>query len=643
MVYLKHILLTIFFIGSLQLNAEKYALIIAIGDYPAEGGWPSISSVNDVDHILAAIKHIGFKENNIQILLNENATKKGIISSLKTLESKLKKGDVVFIHFSGHGQQVLDNNGDELDQLDEAIVPFDSPLLYQEGIYEGDLLIRDDELGTLTKRIRKKCSESGQLLLVLDSCHSGTGVRGFIKARGTDKIMAPSTFSHSAKAGEKTMGLNQDDEKSLAPMASFFGASAKELNYETLDQDSRPVGSLSYAFSSVLLNMNQKYSYQELFERIQLKMKSIAPRQKPQWEGPSDTFVLGGQASQVDYLFSITKISGTNIKADVGTINGLYEGSTVQVVSLSDYSIKCKGVVTKSSITHCEIELDESISKFKDELLKVEILTKSPPSRKVVLNSLISSSSPWKNIANNVLSHYSIKSSDINPELILKEINGELVLENSREQLLYKNSYVNSFEAKYIDDLSNILDAYNQGAFIRDFDQNSAKIDFSLECLIVDCDSGKTTKYVPGINSNLTLGTCVKFKITNNGSVGAYYSLVDVQPDNRVNLIIPFENYRYTAEEYYLEGGQSYTTDFIIEIAEPLGEELIKLICSKSPMDLSIIADKTDTNMRGFGEINFFEASIKSTLKEQAFRGAKVKRVKKDEISTESIFFSIIK
>ena len=176
------------------IQAEKHALIIAVGDYPIDGGWPSISSKNDISHIENALKILGFDPANISKVIDGEATREGILKAFEALTKKIKPGDNIFIHFSGHGQQVMDNNGDEIDQLDEAIVPYNSPVDYVEGFNEGQYLIRDDLISSLTNKIRQKCTATGQLILILDSCHSGTGTRGFGKSRGTTKLMAPSNF-----------------------------------------------------------------------------------------------------------------------------------------------------------------------------------------------------------------------------------------------------------------------------------------------------------------------------------------------------------------------------------------------------------------------------------------------------------------
>src|SRR5690606_15072692 len=94
--------------------AAKYALIIAIGDYPAKTGWSPISSVNDVSLIKTALLGQGFSEDNIQVLINEQATREGILSSIKALQAKIAPGDIVVIHYSGHGQQIFDDNNEEI-------------------------------------------------------------------------------------------------------------------------------------------------------------------------------------------------------------------------------------------------------------------------------------------------------------------------------------------------------------------------------------------------------------------------------------------------------------------------------------------------------------------------------------------------
>jgi len=181
-------LILIFFLIQLTIissgqSPEKHALIIAVGDYPQETGWMDISSLNDVPLIQGALVQQGFDVNNITLLVDAQATKKGIIDAFDKFESTVNKGDVLVIHYSGHGQQVMDKGRkDEVDGLDESLVPYDAPVRYKKGEYEGENHLTDDEMNNFLSGLQEKLGPDGNILVILDACHSGTGTRGLAKA-----------------------------------------------------------------------------------------------------------------------------------------------------------------------------------------------------------------------------------------------------------------------------------------------------------------------------------------------------------------------------------------------------------------------------------------------------------------------------
>jgi metacaspase-1 len=90
------------------------------------------------------------------------ATAAGIKAGLAWLAEGGAEADAVRVfHYSGHGTDVADTNGDEPDGRDECLVPFD---------YQSAGFITDDVLKTLYDRF----PVTGNLTLVMDSCHSGT-------------------------------------------------------------------------------------------------------------------------------------------------------------------------------------------------------------------------------------------------------------------------------------------------------------------------------------------------------------------------------------------------------------------------------------------------------------------------------------
>lgn len=138
-------------------------------------------------------------------LLDEQATFDNITRQLSAFVSKTKKGDVVYLHFSTHGQPVEDQNGDEKDGWDEAIVPIDAYKIYKKGTYEGKKHLLDDQLNKYVVKLREKIGPSGMLYVVIDACHAGTSSRANDETvRGTkvgftanNKVFKPSITKKS--------------------------------------------------------------------------------------------------------------------------------------------------------------------------------------------------------------------------------------------------------------------------------------------------------------------------------------------------------------------------------------------------------------------------------------------------------------
>lgn len=167
-------------IGVQTMNAEtKRALLVGISDYgnakEDPNKWANISGANDILLLSPLFFEHGY---TVTSLVDSQATHANITNALMELAKESKKGDVVYIHFSMHGQPFEDLNGDEEDGWDEALIPVDAEMLYAEGVYEGKNHLLDDELEVYFNDIRSKLGSEGQLLVILDACHSGTASRG---------------------------------------------------------------------------------------------------------------------------------------------------------------------------------------------------------------------------------------------------------------------------------------------------------------------------------------------------------------------------------------------------------------------------------------------------------------------------------
>jgi hypothetical protein len=627
-----------------QISAEKHGMIIAVGAYPSEGRWPSISSQNDVHHIQNALMAIGFKKDNISGIYDADATRDGIIQALEQLESRLSYGDIVYIHFSGHGQQVWDDNSDELDNLDEAIVPYDSPMIFQKGVYEGERLIRDDLLGEITNRMRKVIGPNGQLILILDSCHSGTGTRGMGLVRGTDKVMAADNFKIKMNTGEKSSNLSRGESKDMAPMASFFGASPRELNYETLDDQSKPVGSLSYATSTVLSGMRGAYSFEDFFERVKLKMKVFAPRQNPQWEGPKNILLFGGEVPERKNVFKVEDIINANeIKVAMGSISDVYAGSEIEVRSVDQKKVLARGYVSQANLASSIIILEAPLQDLED-LMEVKVTKNAFPQFKANIKIDLASDSKWLDAAESLKTIPVFEKVESNADIFITECGDDRSIQLATKDgtVLFVEKMSRGNTENQVNKMKNVIRSFVQGKFLRSYDNPSSNFDFSLEIEQLNCVTNETIKrHENNEDIVINIGTCVRFKVTNTGIVGAYFTIIDIQPDNIINLVTPAIDLGYTADEYYLKPGATYVTNYPIEIAQPSGEETLKLITSKEPLDLSGIIATQGKSTRGIKNLNPFEEFFAGTYNVNT-RGAKVKKKQGEEVGTNTVYFKII-
>ena len=167
----------ILLLSSVVSAQRKRAFLVGISNYDtALTGyqWNNINGVEDVNLLSPILKNQGF---TTTVLLDGQATFDNIVSQITQFTNKTQKGDIVYLHFSTHGQPVEDLNSDEEDGWDESIVPIDAYKIYKKGVYEGQRHLTDDMLNNYIKKLREKIGPNGFLYVVIDACHAGTSSR----------------------------------------------------------------------------------------------------------------------------------------------------------------------------------------------------------------------------------------------------------------------------------------------------------------------------------------------------------------------------------------------------------------------------------------------------------------------------------
>jgi hypothetical protein len=268
-------------VASAHAQPARRALLIGIDDYTAstlpriaqrpdrERGWPDLKgAANDVallEEML--VLRYGFQRRDIVTLKNQQATRAAILGAIEQqLVRPARKGDIVFYYFAGHGAQVPNPESDELDRLDESIVPADS----RRGAED----IRDKELRPLFNRILDR---GAHLTLLLDHCHSGSGFRGLpggARPRGIGRarpIIDPRAY-----------GPRPEERGALV----LVSAQDADTAWETDGDDGRKHGAFTWAWITSMRDAAAGEPAQETFLRAQARLRVDKPHQAPAMLGP---------------------------------------------------------------------------------------------------------------------------------------------------------------------------------------------------------------------------------------------------------------------------------------------------------------------------------------------------------------------
>ncbi|KAF0705889.1 hypothetical protein AaE_014336, partial [Aphanomyces astaci] len=126
--------------------------------------------IKDVENLQRFVKdRCGFPENNLRQLTDDlqgenRPTRANILAGMRWLVENARPGDSLFLHYSGHGSQQKDEDGDEADGKDETICPVD---------YDTAGMITDDEMHSI---LCASLPAGVKLTAIFDCCHSGSAL-----------------------------------------------------------------------------------------------------------------------------------------------------------------------------------------------------------------------------------------------------------------------------------------------------------------------------------------------------------------------------------------------------------------------------------------------------------------------------------
>ncbi|KAL8895236.1 MAG: hypothetical protein Q9207_008250 [Kuettlingeria erythrocarpa] len=282
-------------------TGRRKALLIGINYFGQRGQLRGC--INDVKNMSTYLNgNFGYAREDMVILTDDQQnpmsqpTKQNILRAMHWLVKDAKPNDSLFFHYSGHGGQTKDLDGDEEDGYDEVIYPVDFRVA-------GHIV--DDEM----HRIMVKSLLPGvRLTAIFDSCHSGSaldlpyiystqgvlkepnlakeagqGLLGIVSAyaRGDMGGIANTAmgFFKKATTGDSTYERNKQTKTSPADVIMWSGSKDTQTSQDA-NIAGQATGAMSWAFITAL-KKNPQQSYVQLLNSIRDELESKYT-QKPQ-------------------------------------------------------------------------------------------------------------------------------------------------------------------------------------------------------------------------------------------------------------------------------------------------------------------------------------------------------------------------
>jgi hypothetical protein len=345
-------------------------------------GYPNLHSENDVPLVRGALWRHGFED--IRVLKDSMATRAAILAGIRSLTARADRGDIVAIHYAGHGVMITDNNGDELDGYDEAIVPYAAPNMSAEpkevqNRYDGSEHIRDDELGILLDSLRLEVGSEGSVTVFLDACFSGTGTRapGELPVRGVPSPIGDPAGNRTGREDEtRTGGLDEFGPATrgqggvpagITNQVVISAAGHWQPAWEVRTPDGEFVGPLAHALAQTLPRLRRGDSYRTLHRHLSQVMQSTRKPNTPQVEGNADLQVFGGEIADSGPWLEVDSIVGDRAYLAMGLVHGLHPGSEITLYDGSpntgdSLAALAAGHVLEAKFASSIIALGESLS-----------------------------------------------------------------------------------------------------------------------------------------------------------------------------------------------------------------------------------------------------------------------------------------
>ncbi|MEO0531792.1 MAG: caspase family protein [Planctomycetota bacterium] len=254
--------------------ATRHALVVGVNGCPdfRVGGFMAVRPLRGAEYDARQFANAltgswGFDGERVTLLCGAKATHAAVSEAMQRLVDQAAADDTVVFYYAGHGTQTPD------------VAPFDEPmgerldeaLCLADANERGENLLIDDEIAAWIDQVK-----AAQVSVVLDCCHSGTGVKGSDDQPIERGITLPAVAARPTAVSDardwKELGRTRKagGKRLVALYACDSGQSAYERRF------ARPAGQPMGQFTRHLLEVMAEPSVADTDEDGQLSVAEAA-------------------------------------------------------------------------------------------------------------------------------------------------------------------------------------------------------------------------------------------------------------------------------------------------------------------------------------------------------------------------------
>ncbi len=607
---------------------EKRALLVGVSHYNHGGpeDWDNLNAEPDVKALRQIlIERFGFPpdDDHIRTLTTvEETTHASIVGTFRAfLVEATKPGDIVYCHYSGHGFQLPDDNKDEIDGLDETLVPSD----WEDEHGPNPNHIRDDEISLLLEQLKEK--GPANVTMTFDCCHSGSATRG-----------GRTVLRGRAWSGPRPPVVAPETEPE-SPGRLLTRGKASDLGYvvisacqperdaaETFDDNNQPMGLLAYGLSKALSQATDGTTYRDLFEILTDTMGSRRPEQIPQIEGDIDKVLLDGVALPPPSYIPVA-VDEDVLVLRAGEVQGMSEGSRFALYAAGTKDFRNTKPVAEARIVEIEptasvLELTaefegkvtpeelraaravETQHQYGDNRLKVEAsaLGALPRGREILdqigglpLVDLGAAAADGWNVRLRPVQGPAPEGGEGGP--------GRLALE--REDGVAIATLTDGPDL--VREMCDALERESRWRFVKALENRATGSLIQVELRLVPVEvkknrRGKVTEVVgdrdialsEGGQMTLAPGDAVMVEWRNSGNMDAYGTVLDLRSNGTIGPLYPHPSLAHRVDENKIPADKQWHRipfPYVWFIREPAGVETFKVVATAEPADFSPLLD----------------------------------------------------